>query len=174
MLKKIGQVMFGIWIAGAFVSGIVNNYQFKKDCIEDEGFMKGWLFCSKESNYSFTLEMAKGMIWPIVLVSNVSLADSDTLTRDQLGDSRTFMAYVCWAGAIKLNNQEDSVALSTMIDYMRGQDESLNRSHFQYLGLASQEIADIESKGELSAVYNHSCRQPIENVKEAIQQGMLD
>ena len=83
-------------------------------------------------------------------------------------------ADVCWEGANKLNNQEDSVALSTMIRFMRVQDEKLNNNHSQYLELASQEVVDMESKGDLGSFYNYSCSQPVKNVKSAIKQGILE
>lgn len=174
MLKRAGLLILCIWISGAFVSGIINNYGLKKECIEDEGFMKGWLFCSRESKHSFALEMAKGMLWPFILVSSLSSADTETLTRDQLGDSHVFMTYVCWASATKLNKREDSTALSAMIGFMRGQDEKMNNNHPQYLALSAQEIVNVESKGELSSFYDYSCSQPVKNVKSAIQQGMLE
>jgi len=174
MLKRAGFLILCIWISGAFLSGIMNNYGLKKECIRDEGFMKGWLFCSKESKNSFALEMAKGMLWPIILASSLSSADAGTLKRDQLGDSHIFMTYVCWSSATKLNKREDSTVLSTMIGFMRGQDEEMNNHHPQYLAFSAQEVLDIESKGELSSFYNYSCSQPVQNVKTAIQQGMLE
>lgn len=60
MLKKMGFLVLFLWIIGAFASGVINNYKVKKECIESEGFVKGWFFCRKESNNSFALEMAKG------------------------------------------------------------------------------------------------------------------
>jgi len=174
MFKKIGFFVLFVWVVGAFVSGAINNYKVKKGCIENEGFVKGWLFCSKESNSSFALEMAKGIFWPALIFSSSSSADSGDINRSEIEKSTVFSMYVCWVSAIKLDNQADADGLSSAIRFMRDNDEKLNRNHAQYLGFASQRVVDIESVGGLDEYYSFACSKPVENVKNAVKQGMFE
>lgn len=72
VLPVIGGLLFAVWIFGAFVAGMYYNYAQKKQCIQDEGWLKGWLWCSIETNYSFGANMLRGAIWPIELFFTAS------------------------------------------------------------------------------------------------------
>lgn len=64
MIKKMGSIAAVVWIFGAFISGLAHYYELKQDCIESEGWIKGWLMCSQETRSSFTRSMLKGAAWP--------------------------------------------------------------------------------------------------------------
>lgn len=59
-----------IWIVGSAIAGLHNNYVQKRQCIQNEGWLKGWLWCSTETQYSFGINMLRGLIWPIDILNN--------------------------------------------------------------------------------------------------------
>ena len=165
MAKKIGIMFLSIWVIGGFIYGLNSYYHIKKQCVESEGFIKGWINCSTESKYSFGFEIAKGALWPYLLVSDHSSEKEEKITREELGGSRVFTIYVCWVASIKLEKKDDSLVLSTAIKFMRSRDENLNKDHVRYFYLAEKELVDIEAKGSLQSFYNSSCSMPINNLR---------
>lgn len=70
-MKKIVMPVIFVWIAGAFVMSIYYDIQRKSNCIEHEGFLKGWLWCKSDpvTRLEFSsnrIEMfVRGLGWPI-------------------------------------------------------------------------------------------------------------
>ncbi|MBV1870869.1 MAG: hypothetical protein KUG76_08160 [Gammaproteobacteria bacterium] len=165
MAKKIVMTLLFIWVMGGSIFGLNNYYSLKKQCIESEGFIKGWLYCSAESKYSYGFEIAKGALWPYLLVSDRSSEKEEKITREELGSSRVFAIYVCWVASTKLEKKDDSGVLSTAIKFMRSRDKNLNKEHVRYFDLAGKELIDIEAKGSLQSFYNSSCSTFIRNLR---------
>lgn len=61
----VGGLFLAAWIVGAAILGLKNIYIQKQQCIKEEGFLKGWLWCSTETNLSITSNMIRGLAWPI-------------------------------------------------------------------------------------------------------------
>lgn len=70
-MKKIVMPVMFVWIAGASVMSVYYDIQRKSNCIEHEGFLKGWLWCKTDpvTRMEFSsnrMEMfVKGLGWPI-------------------------------------------------------------------------------------------------------------
>jgi hypothetical protein len=63
--QAIAGAILLIWVLGAAVAGLQNIYAQKRECIQDEGFWKGWLWCSTDTRYSTAFAMLRGFAWPI-------------------------------------------------------------------------------------------------------------
>lgn len=70
-MKKIIMVLLAIWLGGAMGMSIYYDIERKSTCIRQEGFWKGWLWCSTDPKTSFELSfqrtyyLLKGFAWPI-------------------------------------------------------------------------------------------------------------
>lgn len=70
-MKKIVMLVIVVWIAGAFIVSIYYDIQRKANCIEQEGFLKGWLWCKTDpvTRMEFSgnrIELfVRGLGWPI-------------------------------------------------------------------------------------------------------------
>lgn len=75
-LKIIGIV----WILGAFFGTVHDEYRQKRECIELEGFWKGWLYCSIEPQnpyVGYTALMVKNLTWPWRIFNSDKPASKD-------------------------------------------------------------------------------------------------
>lgn len=105
--------------------------------------------------------------------TEASPADRPALTKEQLEDSHVFTVYVCRASAIKLNNNDGAQTLASVIRFARERDEALDGNHSQYLALAQQEISEMDASGNLASFWARACEKPTENLKAAINQGVI-
>lgn len=64
-LSITGGLLLFVWICGAVPAGICHEFQRKRQCIQTEGWLKGWLWCSTETRNSFPNSMLRGLLWPI-------------------------------------------------------------------------------------------------------------
>lgn len=70
-LKKLVVPVIFVWLAGAFGMSIYYDIQRKANCIEQEGFVKGWLWCetdpvSRMELSSNRIELfIRGLGWPV-------------------------------------------------------------------------------------------------------------
>lgn len=72
-MKKIIKILLAIWLGGAIGMSIYYDIERKSTCIRQEGFWKGWLWCSTDPKTSFELSfqrmyfLLKGLAWPITI-----------------------------------------------------------------------------------------------------------
>lgn len=70
-IKTIITTLLTIWLVGAVVMEIYYDIERKSTCIRQEGFWKGWLWCSTDpkTSFEFSFQRAyfflKGLAWPI-------------------------------------------------------------------------------------------------------------
>lgn len=173
-MKILRFVALLVWMVAGAGYGMHDYYKLKKDCIQSEGFFKGWLWCSQETNHSFAFSMLKGAAWPYFLLRP---KDADALSNDSKGEdlnrSPVYMMYVCWSLATKLDKKEDANVLSKSITYFRGIDNKLDRQHSFYLGSAANEIIALESQGDIKNFYHIGCSEPVTRMSQAVDQGMF-
>lgn len=164
MLKKLGVMLMTVWMLGALVSGIYANYELKKQCIHDEGFFKGWLWCSQESAYSFGWEMIKGFQWPVKLVSTWHSGEKPILKRKDLDGSKIYSLYICLVSAEKLEKESDYKSLRIIIETMRYKNEKVDQFHEQYMGYAVMELKPLKSNADIERIYSYFCSEMMEKI----------
>lgn len=75
--------MLAIWFAGAFIMTIYHTFEDRANCVKDEG-LKGLIWCSSEPTTSYaraethTSRFMKGAMWPLNLVSEMTLESVET------------------------------------------------------------------------------------------------
>lgn len=177
-LMGIIGLLVGVWIVGASITGLYNNYAQKQQCIQDEGWVKGWLWCSTEMRNTFLFNMFRGLTWPLELLGASSATDQQItpqskITQEQFDRSHTSTAYICWAIAQRAKRVAEAETLSRLITWTKKADPALATLHNDYMFMAAQEVIRIEKSSGLENYYREFCIKPIENVKQAIQQGMI-
>lgn len=65
MLHVAGYFFFAVWATGALIASMYFDFDQRRQCIENEGWLKGWLWCSTETKVSFFGNMLRGLVWPI-------------------------------------------------------------------------------------------------------------
>ena len=178
-LKLIGGLLFVVWIGGAFIAGMYHNYAQKRQCIEDEGWLKGWLWCSTETRNSFGFNMLRGLVWPIEVARTSSSAPkeqasgSPRMTQKQFDSSRTGTVYSCWAVALRTDRNGDAETFAKMLAWAKTQDPALAGMHSDYLYYAGLHVQKIASGEGFESYYRIACSEPVARVKQAIDQGMM-
>lgn len=177
-LKMVAGVILLVWFAGAFIAGIYHNIVDKHECIQNEGWVKGLLWCSNHPQSAFVGNMLRGVIWPIALITSPGTtaapdSHSPRMTREEFGKSRTATAYVCWGIAMSTDRHEHSETLSKFILGMGKRIPNYEQTHMDFIYHAGQVIEEFESKGLTEEYYIDTCVALASRVKSAIAQGML-
>lgn len=71
-LSAAGSIALFLWLAGGVCAGFYYNYEQKRACIQSEGWLKGWLWCSTEIQSTFTNNFLRGLLWPFKLAMSRS------------------------------------------------------------------------------------------------------
>ena len=178
-LRIIGGLLLAVWIGGAVIAGMYHNYTQKRQCIEDEGLLKGWLWCSAETRNSFGFNMLRGVIWPIEVVRTSSAASAEQtsgsprMSQKQFDTSHFGAVYSCWAVALHTERTGDAEAFAKLIAWTKTQDSSLVGMHSDYFYYAALHVKQIETKEGFESYYRIACAEPVARVKQAIDQGMM-
>ena len=173
-MKIFRGLVFLLWFFVAFAYGQYDYFKIKQGCIEREGFLKGWLWCSEENTGTYVRSLLRGMVWPYFLF-NYLAASSEEEQDGSLADDmpHTQMAYICWATAFKLDKGQDATDLASAIKFMRSGSKMLDENHQKFVGEAAKELLKIESVGSLNEFYQSNCSAPVSNIRNMISQGML-
>ena len=83
------------------------------------------------------------------------------------------MAYVCWQLASGLGYERDSDSFSKMISMLRKMPEFKSEQHYELMGYAAKHVLHMDLT-ERDSMYKYGCLEPLENIKRAEQQGMLN
>ncbi|MEZ9475391.1 hypothetical protein [Vibrio sp. ZF57] len=108
--------------------------------------------------------------WALVLSFCVS---SNSVAQQDMNKSPVTMAYVCWYLANDAGLETDSSLFAKMIAMVRKMPDFKSEQHFEFMGYAAQQVHDLTSL-EREGVYSYGCLEPLENIKRAEKQGMLD
>lgn len=167
--KYFGFLLF-IWLSGALITGLTRNYNDKIECIESEGIIKGWLWCSKENRNSFTYNMLSGLIWPIKLIktsnsSELSENYSPKMTQKEFDRSSIGTVYTCFSIAAHNNNREDGKAMMIFLNEIKQKSES---THNDYMYYSALHMLELQDKNKEKIYYDNFCKEPINNLKKAI------
>ncbi|WP_133011048.1 hypothetical protein [Marinomonas flavescens] len=93
--------------------------------------------------------------------------------QQNLGKSHVAMAYVCWHLANGSEKEEDSNLFAKMISVLRRSSGFKAEQHYEYMGYAAQEVLKL-NKRQREEMYQHACLKPLDNIKRAERQGMLN
>ncbi|CDU04559.1 hypothetical protein VCR12J2_640192 [Vibrio coralliirubri] len=83
------------------------------------------------------------------------------------------MAYICWQLANQSGRETDSDLFAQMISMVRKSPEFKPELHIEFVGYATQEVLKMDSE-QRQSVYNAGCSVPLNNIKRASEQGMLN
>lgn len=180
-LKGAGALGFCVWIGGAAVAGFYYNFDQKRQCIHDEGWLKGWFWCSSESRHSFAANMLRGLLWPMGIARSPSSISSDQdaaplssgMTQEQFNKSRVATLYSCWGLATRTDRDADSVALSKILLSLRRADPDMEAKHTDFLHFAGLHVAELEQSDRIESYYRLACAEPVQRLKAVADQGML-
>ena len=71
VMKKIAKGLLIVWLLGAVGMTFYYAHERRSACIRDEGFWKGWLWCSSDPKSTFAIsiqhavDLVNGLAWPI-------------------------------------------------------------------------------------------------------------
>ena len=90
-LKIFGGFLLAIWFTGAALFSIHDLYKTKERCIDKEGLLKGWLWCSEEGNpyTDHNNRIIKNLAWPLSLIKDANSFDIEE-AKEALVDARIF------------------------------------------------------------------------------------
>lgn len=177
-LKVIVWVLVVVWITGTGITGMYYNYAQKRQCIQDEGWVKGWFWCSTETRYSFTFNMLRGLLWPIDVMGSFSnvgqqVARQSQITQEQFDRSHAGTMYTCWAVALRTRRDLDTEVLSRVLAWMKKDDPTMESLHSDYMYMAGLQVQRIEAREGFENYYRIACAEPVANMQKAINQGMI-
>lgn len=180
-LQLVGGALLAIWISDAFIAGLYHNYAQKRQCIQDDGWLKGWLWCSTETRNTFTFNTLRGLIWPIEIARQFSstvpltkqVAAPTQMTQKQFDTSRAGTVYSCWAVALRTDRNDDAVTFAQLLSWMKKKDPIMANMHSDYMLFAALHFDDIESGEGFESYYRTACADPVARMKLAISQGMM-
>ena len=176
--QVIARLLFVAWIAGAVIAGMHHNYAQKRQCIQDEGWLKGWLWCSTETRNSFGFNMLQGLAWPIEVSrssssKNQQVVPASRITQEQFDSSRVGTVYVCWSVALRTKRDGDAETVSRGLAWMKKENPALEALHSDYMHMAGLQVQRIETREGFESYYRLACAEPVANMARAIQQGMI-
>ena len=177
-LQVIVWVLVVVWIAGTSITGMYYNYAQKRQCIQDEGWVKGWFWCSTETRYSFAFNMLRGLVWPIEVMNSFSNAGQQVspqlqMTQEQFDRSRVGTMYTCWAVALRTRRDGDTEVLSRVLAWMKKDDPTMESQHIDYMSMAGLQVQRIEAREGFENYYRIACAEPVAKMQKAITQGMI-
>lgn len=174
-LKAIGVILLTVWFTGGAISFLLDELDRKGECIDEEGVLKGFFFCSTDSlerDGGWTTGVIKGLGWPFVFLAadrgkaglseengshdmpqeEVSLFDNSKLGRD----------YACYTIAKHADLKERASTLENKITDWRRANSIPDSKHNQYLSYSLSKIGNIDEKahGDLSSYFDYICREP--------------
>ncbi|MFC7368853.1 hypothetical protein [Vreelandella zhaodongensis] len=97
---------------------------------------------------------------------------SSNMPKD-MSQSPIAMAYVCWELTNQAGRDTDSDLFAQMISMVRKSPEFKPESHIEFLGYAVQEVLKMDSEIRRN-IYFSGCSEPLNNIKRASEQGMLN
>ncbi|MDK9764924.1 hypothetical protein KI743_23235 [Vibrio sp. D420a] len=106
----------------------------------------------------------------LVLTIGVS---SHSVAQQDMNKSTVAMVYVCWYLANDASLETDSSLFAKMIAMVRKMPDFKSEQHFEFMGYAAHQVHDLTSL-EREGMYSYSCLDPLENIKRAEKQGMLN
>ncbi|GIB54530.1 hypothetical protein ACUH9Z_01460 [Vibrio cholerae] len=98
---------------------------------------------------------------------------SNSNTAKALSQNPIAMAYICWQLANQLDRETDSDLFAQMISIVRKSPDFRSEQHIEFVGYAAQEVLKLDYD-QRQNVYNEGCSVPLDNIKRASKQGMLN
>jgi hypothetical protein len=170
LMQTLGGFTLLIWLIGAVIAGLANNFRDRQHCIERDGWFKGSLSCSNVSQLGFGANMLLGASWPIAFVRSAVAQNEPipptTVTQEEFEKSSVGVMYTCLAIAIGARNNEDANLLLGMINAMNTKFESAKKQHDDFMKLAARASANLESSGLANKFYEEGCKRPIANMRQ--------
>jgi len=190
-LKIFVTIIAFVWMIGAVISGLGYELERKKSCVENEGWIKGIMWCNTDpktplgQSSHIMGNMIKGLGWPFRLLDankekntaapiikpNGTISVKE-LTKEMFDQSRVGVAYVCYLTAIKLE-KSDSTVLAKGISFFRRKFQDINDQHDEYMAFASTYLYDFNQRGKLGKYYSSSCVTPVKTMSKMLDDGML-
>jgi hypothetical protein len=161
-----------VWIVGAIGAGFYYNFDHKRQCIDDEGWFKGWMFCSTETRSSFAVNMIRGAFWPIAVLSTSASTPAPSITREEFNNSVLGTMYICWSLALDTERTTDSGAIAQTISWIRRQD-GMPDDHGDYMVMGGVVLQELNGRGDAGDFYQRMCEAPVSKMKQAITDGMV-
>lgn len=67
-ITPVWTLLLGVWIFGAFCSDLYYLYSDRRACIERDGWIRGWLWCSEGGRSPYDVYgLLRGLLWPVDL-----------------------------------------------------------------------------------------------------------
>lgn len=176
-LKVTVALAFVVWVIGGVLAGLYNNLYEKKQCIENEGWLKGVFWCSTGSASHFAANMVIGFLWPaLIFHTPASEPEVDDGTKMQEAFIKTSIGtlYTCWGGALNTNREEDADTLLKAIEWMNKNIEKNRKSHIAFSAMASKVVVRLEESGDLESYYRSKCDEPTKRLRKAMERGLLE
>jgi hypothetical protein len=92
-IKMIALVLFFIWQCGALIGATYEQIQAKKECIKNQGFISGWLFCEYDwrGRIDAGFNYIKHLGWPVTIFSskddNIANYSSENIPADVIAEA---------------------------------------------------------------------------------------
>lgn len=184
-LKIIGWIALGAWLFGAFVLALLAEVERRHDCVQDEGLIKGLLWCKTDTldrDGGYTKSIIKGLRWPFLLMGasngKASSEDGSTQTkisREEFEKSAIGSMYKCYAVAVRADLAREASIIGRTIGQLRKKDSVLHANHDQFIFYATATIDRIEreANGDFQLFFNHVCRESVSRMQQVLDDGML-
>lgn len=172
------KVIISVWVVGVFFAFFQTNISTKKNCIEEEGVVKGWLWC--ESEGSLDNVVFKSMLWPLKYfpnddVDSVGGSKGTMLNETERADGiYVGMIYSCYLSSLKLGEGAGRDAFVYAISALRKQNDFVNENHEDYIYNSQLFLNAIDRDEETSVdeFYNEVCIGAAGNIKALKDDGM--
>jgi hypothetical protein len=185
LIKAVIPLLLVIWFFGALVMVVIYKVEEKKNCINQDGIIKGLLFCEASPNNKFNTytnyleKLANGLKWPIYILeqtyeekhNNNEISKANTFTKEDFNKSPLGMLYTCYTIASLSNLKEEERILINLINAIRKLDNDFNYNHEISLYYSK---TYIKSEGE-KMNYNYkllfeefTCHTTVNNIQKKL------
>ncbi len=119
LLLILFSLMFGIWLIGAVFVMLGMEYDRKSECIEKEGFLKGYFWCETDDNSIFWgwrvfLQIIEGLSWPYDIIDN----DYPTYKSTEFKDPASPVPRAFLCSFLGMSTDKEPNAPVILIDYL--------------------------------------------------------
>jgi hypothetical protein len=168
--KMCSALLIVVWLFGAVILGLYNNFHDSRACIERDGLIKASLSCSNVSPLGFGRNMFLGALWPVLLVGSAGAQGESVVpehvTQEQFENSNAGGWYTCMAVALRAGKTEDARLLGEAIRFMKSKSETIRKQHDDFVTLATRASAKLDSVGRSNQFYEAVCSKSLENLKQ--------
>lgn len=118
-LPLVGGLLLFVWVAGAIPAVFYQEFQRKAQCIQTEGWLKGWLWCSTDERGFALSSIVRGSLWPIDAIlwvtSDAQAASAVQAEPEQPAPSRAgvnriiYSVEIAYSSLLGLNAEKEEV-----------------------------------------------------------------